>query len=257
MAGCSRARARLESPRKIFAAIMQIIPVIDLQHGQAVHAVAGDRNHYQPIQLPGTRAGDPLALASFYASRKPAAIYLADLDAIANKPAQLDLWLTLDEIALCLLWIDCGVRHFKSSAPFMNLCQRSSAAHCLVVGSETLQQVTDLEELARQITSDQLLISLDRRGGRSIASGGAVDEFALLRHAERLGIRRVIALDLAGVGTGRAHELLPSWRDLLQAFPSFEWILAGGIASHADLSLAQQAGFRAVLAATAVLKGIL
>ena len=64
---------------------MELIPVLDLLRGQAVHARAGQRKTYRPVQsalLPG-RAGDAVALARAYHTMLGAwRCYVADLDAI-------------------------------------------------------------------------------------------------------------------------------------------------------------------------------
>ena len=40
---------------------MRVIPVLDVRHGQAVHAVAGDRDHYRPVSGAScTRGTDPV-----------------------------------------------------------------------------------------------------------------------------------------------------------------------------------------------------
>jgi phosphoribosylformimino-5-aminoimidazole carboxamide ribotide isomerase len=236
---------------------MQIIPVIDLKQGQAVHAIAGERKNYQPLKLKESSPGDPLALAKYYAARKPTAIYLADLDAISGRAAQLETWLAIQATANCPLWLDCGVRSADSLLPYFELRRQSPLPHCLVLGSETLQSVSQLQEIAEKILPERLIISLDRKEGKPISGSDAADEAALLRSAQCSGIRRVIALDLAGVGKGRARELLDRWRAILRTFPEFDWILGGGIANETDLQLAEQCGFRAVLSATAILSGSL
>ena len=66
---------------------MRIIPVLDLQGGQAVHAIAGDRAHYRPIQSVLHEGPDPIGLARAYRdSLGLRDLYLADLDAIAGAP---------------------------------------------------------------------------------------------------------------------------------------------------------------------------
>ncbi len=45
---------------------MQIIPVIDVRHGQAVRAVRGDRSNYRPIVTPLAASADPLEVARGY-----------------------------------------------------------------------------------------------------------------------------------------------------------------------------------------------
>ena len=47
---------------------MELIPVLDLAHGVAVHAIGGDRSRYEPVRSELARGaeGDPMALAGAY-----------------------------------------------------------------------------------------------------------------------------------------------------------------------------------------------
>lgn len=234
---------------------MHVIPVIDLKSGQAVHAVAGDRANYKPIQLSESHTGDALALTSFYAARNPVAIYLADLDAIAGKSAQIDHWLEILQLAHCSLWIDCGICDVASLNPFLRFQQRSQSSSHLVIGSETLKTLATLKSITSLLSPKQIILSLDRRNGQPLSRSADLIEESLLHEARAVGIKRVIALDLAGVGTGRAPELLDRWQNIKSKFLDLEWTLGGGIASKGDLDLAEQAGFRNVLSATAILSG--
>lgn len=234
---------------------MQVIPVIDLQHGVAVHAIAGDRDNYQPVLLGGIRDGDPHRLASFYAARNPLAIYLADLDAILGGEVQATLWHPIARVAACPLWVDFGVRGGLDLSPFLELQHRSESRNLLVLGSETLQDISQIRKIANQISPEQFILSLDRKAGKPVSGAHPNDEIALLQEARAAGIPRVIALDLAGVGKGRALELLESWRPLMNRFPEFQWILGGGVSGPTDLVAASQHGFQAVLSATAILEG--
>jgi uncharacterized protein related to proFAR isomerase len=71
-----------------------LIPVLDLAHGQAVHAIGGRRDEYRPVEsvlAPG-RAGDAPALARAYRERLGATqCYVADLDAIQGNGPQSEL----------------------------------------------------------------------------------------------------------------------------------------------------------------------
>jgi HisA/HisF family protein len=236
---------------------MQVIPVIDLKDSQAVHAIAGDRATYKPIQLSGSNPGDALALTALYAARNPVAIYLADLDAIEGKPAQTAIWLEISKLANCPLWIDCGVRDAASLSAFLAFQRFSHCSNCLITGSETLESLSQLKSIAFLLKPKQIIVSLDRRNGLPLSRNAILNEEALLEKASSLGIARVIALDLAGVGTGRASELLARWQNIKAKFPELSWTLGGGIATQIDLDLAAQAGFRSVLSATAILSGTL
>jgi phosphoribosylformimino-5-aminoimidazole carboxamide ribotide isomerase len=235
---------------------MQIIPVIDLRDGAAVHAIAGERHRYAPVRREGMRDGDPLSLAAFYGARKPAAIYLADLDSIAGNSAQIKIWEAISQVAACPLWIDCGLRDETSLEPYLDFQDRSPQVHQLILASETLTNSEFVTRLASVVGAGSIILSLDRKEQVPLTKT-AVDERALLLAAANAGIQKVIALDLATVGVGRAVEMLESWRPLLTAFPSFEWFLGGGVRNAQDLHTAEEFGFRGVLSATAILKSSL
>ena len=62
---------------------MQVIPVIDLLHGQVVRARSGDRASYRPLELPLSRTSDPIDVVRGRWSVYPfPTLYVADLDAI-------------------------------------------------------------------------------------------------------------------------------------------------------------------------------
>ena len=61
--------------------IENIVGVVDLLDGKAVHAIAGDRANYQPVAF---CVGDPIALALPQARCQ--SLYVADLDAISGRP---------------------------------------------------------------------------------------------------------------------------------------------------------------------------
>src|SRR5262245_53968151 len=68
-----------------------LIPVLDLAHGEAVHAIGGRREEYQPVEsvlTPG-QVGNALALARAYREQLGATqCYVADLEAIQEKGLQ-------------------------------------------------------------------------------------------------------------------------------------------------------------------------
>src|SRR5688572_33321290 len=93
---------------------MQLIGVVDLKAGRAVHARGGARERYLPVEtIAGSRIdGDPLALAHVYVERFGlTTIYVADLDAIARERMNTEVLEGLAAIAPP--WVDAGI----SSAP--------------------------------------------------------------------------------------------------------------------------------------------
>lgn len=228
---------------------MQVIPVLDLSRGAAVHAVAGDRAHYAPLRSRlTTDAADPIALAvAFREHLNLDTLYLADLDAITGDMANAELVAALRKSDMTL-WLDAGVRDLADLPPIREGVD-------VVLGLETLDGP---EALARCLAHTEAAIwSLDLREGRPILASGAgwgtVDPLSLADLAVERGVRRAIVLDLARVGTGTGVGPTAALVSRLRArHPSVSWCAGGGVAGEHDLKILADAGADAVLVGTAL-----
>jgi HisA/HisF family protein len=236
---------------------MQVIPVIDLRGGLAVHAIAGARSNYRPVNAAGVTNGDLQQLAQFFGARMPTAIYVADLDAIEGSTIQLDGWELISRFSQCPLWIDSGIQDEESVAERFEQVQERQIDCTFVLSSETLSSATSIGHIRQVVSSEKLILSLDRKNGVPLSKKAPLREVDLLLAAEAAGINRVIALELASVGVGRSNAFLDSWTALTSEFSRFHWYLGGGIRGAADLEEAERRGFCGVLAATAILQGSL
>jgi HisA/HisF family protein len=236
---------------------MELIPVLDLARGVAVHAMGGDRSRYGPVRsvlAPGAD-GDALALASAYRALPGVSrCYVADLDAIAGDPPQRELLLRLQsgEGFGGPLLLDAGVY----SPASLERLQGGFAD--VVVGLETLRSFDDLEWIA---THARVTFSLDLRNDVPLArpelqDGGGPDPVALARAAIGAGAGAVILLDLGRVGRGAGVnlELLGSLR---RALPGARLLAGGGVKDDADVTALGERGCDGVLIATALHRGTL
>src|SRR5262245_13537065 len=113
----------------------QVVPVLDLKDGRAVHAVGGRRDQYQPISSVRLAGSEPLPLArALCEALGLTTLYLADLDAIAGRPPSVGLYRQLMELGLDL-WIDPGLREAGSVTPLLDLDGRHLR---IIVGLETV-----------------------------------------------------------------------------------------------------------------------
>src|SRR5262245_10622635 len=109
----------------------RVVPVLDLKEGRAVHAVGGRRQHYQPLRSILHTNSRPIPLARAIRDLLGLeTLYLADLDAIAGRPANLVLYQELVALGLHL-WVDAGLRDVRSAAPLLEL---DGSGSTLVVG---------------------------------------------------------------------------------------------------------------------------
>ena len=87
---------------------MEIIPVIDLMHGQVVHARFGHRQHYQPIQSNLCHSSDPISIISALLELYPfERLYIADLDAIQGQSNHFQMIQAIkDTFPKLEIWLD-------------------------------------------------------------------------------------------------------------------------------------------------------
>ena len=232
---------------------MRVIPVLDLQHGQAVHARAGDRRHYAPVSTVLARGvpGDARALARGYREGLGLAeLYVADLDAITGASPQQALVSALAR-ETTTLWLDAGIASLAHAR-----AARHAGAARVIVGLETLPARSVLAEIICAAGAERVAFSLDLRSGAPVAAPelARLSPVALAELAARAGARTIIALDLARVGTGTGVDLALV-RQLRAALPTHELIAGGGVSGPADLARLSEAGADGALVGSALHDG--
>ncbi len=233
---------------------MFLVPVLDLLQGRAVRAVAGRRESYRPLEP----QSDPVELARRFACRwQLRHLYVADLDAIASGNRRWSLYQQLHRV-VPQLWLDLGIRHRDDLHQVARPLAGLSPPPQLVLALETLECPGVLEELGDCWPPDRLIFSLDLREGRPLGSPAwPRDPLAVAHLAWQAGLRRLILLDLADVGTGQGVSTLPLWRRIQDRWPSAQGILGGGVASPEQLRRLEQCGVHAVLVASILHREVL
>jgi phosphoribosylformimino-5-aminoimidazole carboxamide ribotide isomerase len=241
---------------------MEIIPVLDLAGGAAVHARAGERVRYQPVRsalAPGAD-GDPVALLRAYRERLGVSgCYVADLDAIQGGTLQAGL---LRELAALgsgragSLLVDAG-----TSRPAGTLEVLSCGASEVVVGLESLHGFSDLAGVVELVGAARVIFSLDMRLGEPIlnpalqdAVGAAPDALSLADQAAAAGVRTLLVLDIGRVGTGCGLDL-GLLESLRRRFPRHRLLAGGGVLTRRDLDRIRDTGCDGVLVASAIHSG--
>lgn len=240
---------------------MELIPVLDLMRGVAVHARGGARQNYRPVQsrLLAGSAGYPVALARAYRAKLGAtSCYVADLDAIEGRPPQNDLIRALASPIVGFgpgLMVDGAV---SSSATALGLI--AEGASKVVVGLETLEGLADLKQIVKSVGGERVIFSLDLRDGKPIHRGSERianrDNVGLElgARAAEAGCAGVLVLDISAVGSSAGPRSL----DLIDAFKRLLGVRVysgGGVRSDEDLRLLEGAGCDAVLLGTALHEG--
>jgi HisA/HisF family protein len=223
--------------------MMQIVPVLDLKGGVVVHARRGQRAEYKPLQSPLVDGCEPVAVArALCAVCRTKNLYVADLDALAGGP--------VDEATLAKLasvaepWVDAGATSADSAAALY----RAGVARN-VVGTESLAPGAEIDR--------PVVLSVDLREGRLISpdpelAGRGPSAAAPLARA--LGVRELLVIDLARVGSGSGPPL-DAVAELSAALPGVAIYSGGGVRDQADLGALESAGAAGALVATALHEG--
>jgi len=248
---------------------LQIIGVLDLLGGLAVHARAGARDRYAPVQHAAGWPIDPgnaRTLAEIYTDVLGISqIYAADLDGILHRRPHDDMTRGLASLS-APLWLDAGIRSVDDARRAIAL-----GVSRVIVGLETLPSFDLLSDICAAVGGDRVAFSLDLHDGQPLITSGAPgDDAARVDNAARVGdaqtpeeiaalaaisgANTVIVIDLARVGTGRGIDV-----DLLSrirsAVPGPSLVAGGGVRGWDDLVLVARTGCDAALVATALHNG--
>jgi len=218
---------------------MDVIPVIDVQHGLAVHATRGQRGAYRPLVTPLAAGSDPVAVARGLAALFTfPRLYVADLDGIEGRSANAELPSRLSAaLPEVELWIDDG------TSPQTVAQRLAASAATPVLGTESLRSAQDLTTMWT-LPSDRYVLSLDFDQERFKGPCEALAE------TERWP-DRVIVMTLARVGSGEGPDL-KRIGEIVEAAGSRRVYAAGGVRDLRDVEALRRIGAAGVLVASAL-----
>jgi phosphoribosylformimino-5-aminoimidazole carboxamide ribotide isomerase len=234
----------------------QVVPVLDVLRGEAVHAVGGERSRYRAVRSILHPTSDPRELARAYRDALGlSSLYLADLDAITAGRANRALYRTIAGLGLDL-WIDAGLKDEHDLAPLLDLDPDRTS---IIAGLESLRGPDALTAVLARVGPVRLLVSLDLWAGRPLtASPHAWDDADVEAVAARIvamGVRRLILLDLTRVGKGEGPGVDDMLSAILKAFPQVDVVIGGGIVDVAGVERYRRLGASAVLIGSALHDG--
>lgn len=227
---------------------MKIIPVIDVLNGVAVHAVRGLRKQYQPLKSILCPSSDPVEVASEFKSLGFDYLYLADLDAILGGPANFTLYNGIKDTTDIDMMVDAGISDKEKAEKMLE-----AGVSKMVIGTETLNDLTFVNESIKSFGKNRVIVSLDLKEGKLVSVSEAVKSMKPLHLAtelQKIGVTSVIVLDLARVGAYRGVDK-SMIKDVLDKTRLEVWV-GGGIRGINDLEELRDMGVYGALLATAL-----
>ena len=220
---------------------MRIIPVLDVLKGRVVRGIAGQRDSYQPIQSTLTPNSDVRSVCTAFRQQFGISeYYIADLDGIERgKPNYVALTSVKDKLKR--VWLDAGFSSVARLDAFDKYLPVNQL-HRIIVGLECCSGLSNLALLLRKVGSRRLVFSLDLQNGSPLLSTDVSADWRqataweIAEQVIDLGIKKMIVLDLAAVGTGQGTPTLELCGALKQKYPQLEIITGGGVNSAEDLA---------------------
>ncbi len=236
---------------------MRIIPVLDLKGGVVVHARRGQRDDYEPVRSPLVDGCEPVPVArALCLAARAGSLYVADLDALGGAPVDVATLAGLSSVAE--LWVDAG-----ATTPERAVALARAGVARNVIGTESLGLEPAFED--RQFASGERtlnarlpnVLSIDLRDGRLISRAPELagrEPAAAAPLAAALGVREVLVIDLARVGSGSGPPL-DAVADLAAALPGLDVYAGGGVRDDDDLRALEAVGAAGALVASALHEG--
>ena len=224
---------------------MVIIPAIDLLGGRAVRLEQGDFTRVTDF------GPDPIALARGFAEAGATWLHVVDLDG-----ARLGHWCHLDVIAEIAAAAGVPV---QAGGGARDLTQIEAALERgvtrVIVGTAATESLARTASWAARF-GPRLIFSLDTRDRRVLTEGwrneSAEDPVGLAEKLRDLGARRFIHTDTVRDGTLRGPDLSGLTALLPLGVPV---LVAGGVATYADLEAIRDAGAEGAIVGRALLEG--
>ncbi len=242
---------------------MQVIPVIDLMRGLVVRGMGGQRDQYRPIESMLTDDPRPESVARALATNGFRPTYVADLDAIEQGDAThawQPAWSTYEALIRAGLdpWIDAGLTNAEQARRIGDFEVDGRGISGVVAGLESLCGPQSLADMCALLGTERLIFSLDLKAGIPLIGAPAWKGLSALQIAAialRVGVRRMIVLDLAAVGMGLGAGTQSLCRDLRSIDSQLQIIAGGGVRGPEDLCSLAKAGCDAALVASALHDG--
>jgi HisA/HisF family protein len=230
---------------------MRFLPVLDIQGGIVVRAVAGRRSEYRPLVSQLTNSTDPLAVAESIRARFGwPDLYVADLDAIAacGFAPNIALYRTL-RAAGFHLWLDAGVRTADDADRLTEV-----GVERIIVGLETVSGPTEWRTIVQRLGAERAVFSLDLRAGAPMGTWDA-DALTIADRVIAAGGRQLIVLDLARVGIADGPGTEALCAELIRRHPEARVYTGGGVRGWDDVERLEAVGVAGVLIASALHDG--
>ncbi|GAA0296490.1 1-(5-phosphoribosyl)-5-[(5-phosphoribosylamino)methylideneamino]imidazole-4-carboxamide isomerase [Halarchaeum salinum] len=225
----------------------EVVPAVDVQDGEVVQLVQGERGT-------GKRYGDPVAAAEDWLDAGAETIHLVDLDGAFEGVRENE-----DAIAAVVeavgddadVQVGGGIRSFTDARDLLEI-----GVDRVILGTAAVENPALVGEIA-DVYDDSVLVSLDAKDGEVVVSGWTegtgLDPAEAAAEFEDVGASGVLFtdVDVEGQQAGVRTDVVSRVVDAVD----IPVVASGGVATLEDITALQEAGAAAVVVGTALYEG--
>jgi phosphoribosylformimino-5-aminoimidazole carboxamide ribotide isomerase len=223
----------------------EVIPAVDVQDGEVVQLVQGERGTER-------RYGDPVEAADRWVSAGARTLHLVDLDgAFEGAQANQDAIRRILDATSVDVQVGGGIRSVSDAVTLLE-----AGVDRVILGTAALENPEIVGEISAEYPGS-VMVSLDAKGGEVVVEGwtegtGIDPVDAASRYAD-LGAASILFtdVDVEGQQTGVRTEPV---RDLTESV-DIPVVASGGVAEVEDVVALRDAGAAAVVVGTALYEG--
>jgi phosphoribosylformimino-5-aminoimidazole carboxamide ribotide isomerase len=223
----------------------EVVPAVDMQDGQVVQLVGGERGT-------GKRYGDPVEAAERWVEAGADTLHLVDLDgAFEGERVNADAVEAIREAVDVELQLGGGIRTAEGAR---DLLDRGLSR--VILGTAAIENPDIVAEISESHPGS-VLVSLDAKGGEVVVSGWTegtgLDPAEAAARYEELGAGGILFTDVDVEGQLEGVREAPV-RAVVEAV-DIPVVASGGVATLEDVRALKRAGASAVVVGTALYEG--
>ncbi|WP_276280321.1 1-(5-phosphoribosyl)-5-[(5-phosphoribosylamino)methylideneamino]imidazole-4-carboxamide isomerase [Halorussus caseinilyticus] len=223
----------------------EVVPAVDMQDGEVVQLVAGERGTEKTY-------GDPVAAAEQWVEQGAETLHLVDLDgAFEGERANAEAVDAILDAVDVDVQLGGGIRTVADATDLLD-----RGVDRVILGTAAVENPEIVEEISAEYPGS-VTVSLDAKDGEVVVSGWTegtgLDPAEAAARYEELGAGAILFTDvdvegqLAGVQTDRVREVVKA--------VDIPVVASGGVATLADVRALREAGAAAVVVGTALYEG--
>lgn len=220
----------------------EVIPAVDLEDGEVVQLVQGERGT-------GSRYGDPLTAARRWVDAGASTLHIVDLDgAFDGERRNAEFVRRIVEDTPVSVQLGGGIRREEDAISLLEL-----GVDRVILGTLAIENPGVVEALSESYP-EGVMVSLDAKAGSVVVSGWqedtGLDPVTAASRYEELGAAAILFTNVDV--EGKLEGVNPSPVRALADAVSIPIVASGGVSSVADITALHEAGASAVVVGTAL-----